>query len=69
MSLKIRPLAALYPLPIYLTDTKGRDAIGMSIPPPGTTERGDRERMSRSQPHKAIFYMGGGGYTAARGLI
>ena len=41
MSLEIRPLAALYPTPsIFCYDTieAGVNAVGMSIPPPATTE-------------------------------
>ena len=38
MPLKIRPLAALYPLPyiFFKTDTieKGANTVGMSLPPP-----------------------------------
>ena len=47
MSLEIRYLAA--------SIERGANAVGMSIPPPATTESGDRERSSRSQPYKAHF--------------
>ena len=33
----------------------GANAAGMNIPPPATTESGDRERSSRLQPYKAHF--------------
>ena len=47
----------------------GPPPVGMSIPPPATTESLDRELSSTSQPYKALFLYGGGGYNAARGLI
>ena len=37
----------------------GANALGMSIRP---------RRPLRSQPYKALFYIGGGGYNATRGL-
>ena len=47
MSPEIRPLAALYPPPIYIfyTDTieRGANTVGKSKPPPESTESGDRE--------------------------
>ena len=36
------------------------NAVGISKPPPETIESGDWEGSSRSQPYKALFYMGGG---------
>ena len=66
MSLEIKPLAAFHPPPlIYIF--RGANAVGMSITPPATTENGDRELCSSSQPYKAHFCMGGG-YNAARGI-
>ena len=57
-SLEIRPLAALYPPPYFLkTDIMERsaNAVGISIPPPATTESEDRERSSRSLPYISTF--------------
>ena len=68
MSLEIRPLAALYAPPYFFSDTieRGANAVGMSIPPPATTESGDRD----CSPIKHFFCMGGRrGYNAASGLI
>ena len=69
MSLEIRPLAALYPPTPYMffkadIIERGANAVGMSIPPPATTESRDRERS----PIKH-FYIREGGYNAARGII
>ena len=62
MALEIRPLAALYPPPhiFFQTDTKegGANAVGISIIPPATTKKGDRERRLRWQPYKAHFVWG-----------
>ena len=56
LSLEIRPLAALYPPPINIFQTD-------------TIERGaNLERSSRSQPSRH-FFVWGGGYNAAKGLI
>ena len=47
ISLELRPLAALYPPPYFLytvTIDTGSNAVGLSIPPPVTTESGDRNR-------------------------
>ena len=46
---------------------RGANAVGMSITPLATTESGDRELSSRSQPYRALFLRGG--YNAAKGLI
>ena len=68
MSLEIRPLAVLYPTSYFFRHTntieRGANAVGLSIPPPATSESGDRDRS----PIKHIFRMEGG-YTDARGLI
>ena len=49
MSLEIIPLAALYPHPhIYFLDRynrKGANVVGMSIPPPATTESRSRANL------------------------
>ena len=39
------------------------NAVVMSIPPPTTTESGDREQSSRWQPYKAYILYGEGGIT------
>ena len=52
------PGSVIPPPYIYIfSDTIERcaNALGMSIPPPATTENGDRERSSRSQAYKALF--------------
>ena len=51
ISREIRPLAALYPSPLYfLADTiEGVNAVGMSIPAPAITVSGDRKQGLRSQ--------------------
>ena len=58
-SLEIRPLAALYPPPPYFFKTdimeRSANAVGISIPPPATTESEDRERSSRSLPYISTF--------------
>ena len=72
ISIEVRPLAALYHIPYNFLDwcnRKGENAVGMIIPPPATTKSGYRGRRSRSKPYKANFFMGGGGYKAARGPI
>ena len=55
MSLEIRPLAALYPQALFFLDytiERSANAVGMSIPPPATTES-----------PISIFFVWGGGIT------
>ena len=66
------PGSVIPPPHVYFLDwynRKGANAIGMIIPSPATTESGDGERSSKSQPYKAHFFYGARGYKAARGLI
>ena len=71
ISLKIRPLLALYPPPyIFLlletvTIERGKNDVGMSIPPPVTPESKHREQSLMLQLKKALFYTEGGGYNTA----
>ena len=45
---------------IFLTDTieRGANAVGMSIPPPGTTESGDRSPIKYFSPEMSLLCYG-----------
>ena len=69
ISLKFRPLAALYPHIFFSTDTnKGAaNAVGMIIPPRRPLIAMIKSKARDPSPIKRFFM--GEGYIAARGLI